>query len=84
MPYTVTSAACTVYLATGAQTLLYRGDELPAADLLREGEAKRLQDGGFVTSEPVEKTRTTAEKKAVAAAEKKAAAHKAAADRSDT
>lgn len=51
MAATVTAAACTVYLKSGAATLLYRGAVLPPAGELREGEAKRLKDGGFVGSE---------------------------------
>lgn len=91
MAYTVTAAACTVFLANGAATLLYKGATLPAASEMREGEGKRLKDGGFVETvkavEPAsQKAPTAAEKKAAekAAAEQaaadKAAAEKAAAD----
>lgn len=48
--YTVSAPAASVYLATGAVTLLYKGGVLPGASEMREGEAKRLLDGGFVTA----------------------------------
>lgn len=55
--YAVQTAACTVYLATGAVTLLYKGAVLPATSDLAKGEAKRLLDGGFVAKhEPDEAT----------------------------
>ena len=76
MGYIVTAPACTVYLATGAVTLLYKGAELPGSSELADGEAKRLKDGGFVTSEAAaapKKALSAAEKKAAAAAEKEAA-----------
>src|SRR5688572_28264029 len=57
MAYTVTSAACTVYLKNGSATLLYKGSPLPADSDLADGEAKRLVDGGFVVKgEVVEET----------------------------
>lgn len=44
----VTAPSCTVYLANGTHTLLYKGGVLPGSSDLAEGEAKRLKDGGFV------------------------------------
>ncbi len=44
----VVTAACTVYLKTGAATLLYKDAPLPAESDLRDGEAARLVAGGFV------------------------------------
>lgn len=89
MATVVTTPACTVYLKDGSVTLLYKGATLPAASDLREGELKRLRDGGFVASEEKAaeaKEPTAAERKAAekaeaerVAAEKKAAEEQAAA-----
>ena len=45
----VVTPACTVYLADGSVTLLYQGSPLPESSEMRDGEAERLTEGGFVS-----------------------------------